>query len=72
MLSRHLVPTRWSNWLTPNDLTELFNTIFFLVTLDQMPTAVSNSSEINELKVYIFSQGSNKNGKVRFLNVWHY
>jgi nucleoside diphosphate-linked moiety X motif protein 19 len=42
----------WSNWLTPNDFTKRFNAVFFLVALDQMPTASSNSSEINELKVY--------------------
>lgn len=40
----------WSNWLTPSDYTRRFNTIFFLTTLDQMPTAASSSSEINELK----------------------
>ncbi|XP_023719111.1 nucleoside diphosphate-linked moiety X motif 19 isoform X2 [Cryptotermes secundus] len=40
----------WSNWLTPNDSPKRFNTIFFLVALDQMPTAFSSSSEIDELK----------------------
>jgi nucleoside diphosphate-linked moiety X motif protein 19 len=43
----------WSNWLTPNHFTKRFNTVFFLITIDQMPT-VSNSSEINEFKVYIY------------------
>jgi nucleoside diphosphate-linked moiety X motif protein 19 len=57
----------WSNWLTPNDLTKRFNTIFFLVALDQMPTAFSNSSEITELKVYThFPTGLNKNGMLMF------
>jgi nucleoside diphosphate-linked moiety X motif protein 19 len=46
----------WSNWLTPSDYTKRFNTVFFLATLDQMPTAFSSSSEINELKVHIFSK----------------
>lgn len=40
----------WSNWLTPSVYTKRFNTVFFLITLDQMPTAVSSSNEINELK----------------------
>jgi len=40
----------WSNWLTPSDYTKRFNTIFFLATLDQMPTVASSSNEINELK----------------------
>ena len=44
----------WSNWLTPSVYTKRFNTIFFLTTLDQMPTAASSSNEINELKVHIF------------------
>lgn len=46
----------WSNWLTPNDSPKRFNTIFFLVTLDQMPTAFSSSSEIDKLKVLIFQK----------------
>jgi len=44
----------WSNWLTPSNYAKRFNTIFFLTTLDQMPTAASSGNEINELKVHIF------------------
>lgn len=40
----------WSNWLTPNESPKRFNTIFFLVALDQMPTAFSSSNEVHELK----------------------
>jgi nucleoside diphosphate-linked moiety X motif protein 19 len=44
----------WSNWLTPSDYTKRFNTIFFLAALDQMPTVVSSSIEVNELKVHTY------------------
>jgi nucleoside diphosphate-linked moiety X motif protein 19 len=46
----------WSNWLTPSDSPKRFNTIFFLAALDQMPTELSSSSEIDEFKVHIFQK----------------
>ncbi|XP_069681526.1 acyl-coenzyme A diphosphatase NUDT19-like isoform X1 [Periplaneta americana] len=40
----------WSNWLTPSSYAKRFNTIFFLVALDQMPPAFIDDFEMNELK----------------------
>lgn len=46
----------WSNWLTPSDSPKRFNTVFFLVALDQIPTASSSSGEIEEFKVHSFQK----------------
>ena len=41
----------WSNWLSPNHFQKRFNTIFFIVNLDQTPPTFCNTSEVNEFKV---------------------
>ncbi|KAJ9596967.1 hypothetical protein L9F63_011997 [Diploptera punctata] len=40
----------WSNWLSPNYFPKRFNTMFFLVNLDQMPPTTCDTDEVNEFK----------------------
>ncbi|XP_049832083.1 acyl-coenzyme A diphosphatase NUDT19 isoform X4 [Schistocerca gregaria] len=40
----------WSNWLTPTHNTRRFNTTFFLAVLDQMPPAICDKTEMDEMQ----------------------
>ncbi|XP_049962699.1 acyl-coenzyme A diphosphatase NUDT19 [Schistocerca serialis cubense] len=40
----------WSNWLTPTHNTRRFNTTFLLAVLDQMPPAICDKTEMDEMQ----------------------